>query len=134
MDAQKNMSTLAGLDHATIICADLAQSITFYEEVIGLRVGWRPAFDFPGAWLYMDDRPLVHLVGGRALTPGPTGAVEHVAFAAKGLAGWCDRLLRLDVAYTQADEVPDLNQTQVFLQDPNGVKIELNFSAERDPH
>ena len=121
---------LSGLDHATIICADLSQSVSFFETVLGLRVGWRPAFDFPGAWLYLQDRAVVHLVGGRELTPGPTGAFEHVAFAATDLSGWRDRLARLDVQYVEGDAVPGLNQHQLFLHDPNGVKVELNFSAE----
>ncbi len=52
------------LDHYTIVTADLDASVAFYTEVLGLKDGPRPAFDAPGAWLYCDDRPVVHLIGG----------------------------------------------------------------------
>ena len=40
------------LDHYTIRTADLDATRCFYTEVLGLSVGPRPAFTFPGLWLY----------------------------------------------------------------------------------
>ena len=56
---------LRSLDHVTVNCADLDRSRAFYSQALGLTDGKRPNFAFPGAWLYVGDRPVVHLVGGR---------------------------------------------------------------------
>ena len=84
-----------GLDHMTIVTADLAASRHFYGEVLGLVDGERPPFDVPGAWLYQGDRPIVHLVGREAGDQGgSTGPFDHLAFRASDLAGTVARLDR----------------------------------------
>src|SRR5215472_3163067 len=78
--------SLTRLDHFTINCADLDRSRRFYSEVLGMADGDRPPFGFPGAWLYVGDRPVVHLVGGQNEEGiSTTGSVDHVAFAANDL-------------------------------------------------
>ena len=120
--------TIDGLDHVTIATSDLEASRRFYVETLGLRDGERPAFDFPGAWLYCGAAPVVHLVarGGPAATTA--GAVDHVAFRARGLAAVVERLRERGVAHSLRT-VPGRGLRQVFLHDPDGVKIELSFAA-----
>ena len=48
------------LDHYTINTLDLDATIRFYVEVMGFENGERPAFSFPGAWLYCEGQPIVH--------------------------------------------------------------------------
>ena len=117
---------LNGLDHFTVVCRDLTKSNEFYQEVLGLKCGDRPEFDFPGAWMYLSARPIVHLVGGRTLMTEETGPFEHIAFAASNLDKWRAFLRDRDISFEEAD-VPGRPMRQVFLHDPNGVKIELNF-------
>jgi catechol 2,3-dioxygenase-like lactoylglutathione lyase family enzyme len=114
-----------GLDHYTINTGDLDASIAFYETALGLRNGDRPAFTFPGAWLYCGGSPVVHLVGGRESKAG-TGVVDHVAFHANGLPDFIQHLREHAVPFRERD-TPDGRLHQVFLEDPNGVTIELNF-------
>ncbi len=125
-----------GLDHFTIATSDLQASRRFYVETLGLRDGERPAFDFLGAWLYCGAAPVVHLVargGPAATTADATGAVDHVAFRARGLAAVVERLRERGVDY-ELRTVPGSGLRQVFVHDPDGVKIELNFAAgERLP-
>jgi catechol 2,3-dioxygenase-like lactoylglutathione lyase family enzyme len=123
-----------GLDHMTIVTADLAASRRFYAEVLGLRDGERPPFDVPGAWLYQGDKPIVHLVDREAGDPsGSTGPFDHFAFKASDLAGTVARLDGHGVGY-ELHTVPGFGLRQVFVRDPDGVKIELNFAAgERLP-
>src|SRR5580692_10265797 len=93
---------LTRLDHFTILCADLARSRTFYSDVLGMVDGDRPPFDFPGAWLYVGDRPVVHLVGDRnkdGITT--TGSFDHYAFDAKDLIGMCKRLKESGVKFEE---------------------------------
>ncbi len=120
--------TIAGIDHITVNASDLDASRRFYVDVLGLRDGDRPAFDVPGIWLYATDHPIVHLVGGRDSAAMSTGPFDHFAFEAANLAGVIGRLKAADIAY-EMFVVPGLERRQVFVTDPDGVKIELNFAA-----
>src|SRR5258707_14328983 len=119
--------SLTRLDHFTIRCADLDRSRRFYSEVLGMTDGDRPPFDFPGAWLYVGDRPVVHLVGGQNKDGvRTTGSVDHVAFAGSDLPAMRTRLQSLDVEFNERG-VPGRPLRQGFLEDPDGVTIEINF-------
>jgi catechol 2,3-dioxygenase-like lactoylglutathione lyase family enzyme len=133
---------LQTLDHYSVRTADVAATQSFYETVLGLRAGARPPFPFPGAWLYAGERPLVHVIGidpadqqglqaylGARPEGSPaanTGALDHIAFTAADLPGMRERLARLGIAARER-AVPGLGLQQVFVTDPNGVVIELNF-------
>lgn len=120
--------TVKGLDHCTILAADLAAARDFYVDVLGLTEGARPPFDFPGHWLYCESHPVIHLVGGERARGASSGsaAVDHVAFAAGDIDRVRDHLRARSVEF-QERESPRLGQHQIFLHDPNGIKIELNF-------
>ena len=120
---------LRNLNHLLVLAQDLEATRDFYVDVLELTVGPRPPFAFPGYWLYLGDRAVVHLAqrggeGGRA----DTGPIDHVAFEATGLADMVARLDRRAIAHRHR-KVPGQGLHQVFLQDPNGVTIELNFPA-----
>lgn len=118
---------LGKLDHVTIHCADLGRSRHFYARVLGLTEGDRPAFGFPGAWLYLDGRAVVHLVAERNDgTVSGSGSLDHVAFDATDLGGMRSHLKGSDIAFTEQG-VPGGQLHQIFLNDPDGVKIEINF-------
>ena len=121
---------ISGLDHINIETTDLEGTIRFYEQVLGLRNGARPPFTFPGAWLYSGEQALVHLVGVDDLTnTSTTGAINHVALLANDFVGCKARLNALAQPYEQR-VVPDSNIRQLFVNDPNGVRLELNFHDE----
>ena len=44
--------TVGVLDHFNIRTRKLADTVRFYEDVLGLEKGDRPNFAFPGAWMY----------------------------------------------------------------------------------
>ena len=117
---------ISGLDHINIETTDLEASVRFYEQVLRLTVGPRPPFDVDGAWLYAEDQPIIHLVARESVDSGPTGAIHHVAVKASGFDETRKRLEELQLDF-EVSIVPDLNVTQVFMDDPNGVKLELNF-------
>ncbi len=119
---------ISGLDHITLNTADVDASRCFYVDVLGLREGDRPSFDSPGAWLYSGDRPIIHLVAGHGDGSASTGAVDHVALRAKGLAGMIARLAAAGIAH-ETFTVPGLGLKQIFIRDPDGVRIELTFDA-----
>ncbi len=136
------------LDHYSIRTVDIEASRRFYTEVMGFEVGFRPDFNFPGLWLYNGARHpesygVVHIIGVDLNNPeglkeylgerdlstlNGTGTVDHMAFAATGLAEMLARLKRLDVSYRERT-VPSLGLHQVFFEDPSSVTIELNYPA-----
>ena len=125
-----------GLNHFNITAPrELLERVRdFYVEALGLVVGDRPAFMREGFWLYAGREPVVHLTACDAGDPRAEGArghgfFDHVAFKCTGLAGCLERLRRFGVAYELA-EVPSLRQVQLFLRDPAGVGVELNFADE----
>ena len=65
--------------------------------------------------------------GGRSGSAG-SGALDHVAFDAVGLAETEARLTDKAVSYRRRT-VPGVGLVQLFVEDPNGVSIELTFSA-----
>jgi catechol 2,3-dioxygenase-like lactoylglutathione lyase family enzyme len=113
---------LLGLNHANISTTKLAETVAFFTEILGMRVGPRPAFGFDGAWLYVGDQPVVHLVErGQAK---PEGALDHVAFTVGDFDAALARLKRLGIPY-DASDIPSNFGRQCFVRDPNGVRIEL---------
>jgi catechol 2,3-dioxygenase-like lactoylglutathione lyase family enzyme len=119
---------VVALEHFTILTDALDKTVEFYRTLLGLEPGWRPAFPFPGAWLYCGGRPVLHIVAGRS-APTPAGAIDHVAFAATGLAATLIRLEALAVAH-ELRRLPGDGVWQLFLRDPNGARIELDFAAD----
>ncbi|MGC2779083.1 MAG: VOC family protein [Bradyrhizobium sp.] len=122
------------LDHFNIRTRNLAETVRFYEDVLGLENGDRPNFAFPGAWMYSEGRPVVHLVDisptAEAQKPD-SGVVHHVAFVSRGFAGMKARLAAKGMPF-DARQVPGGELWQIFVRDPNGVMIELNYEAAKE--
>ncbi len=131
--------SLVALDHFFVYASDLEASRRFYETVLGLEVGPRPPFGFAGYWLYLGGRPVVHLgtadggapleyhLGARQGGAAPaTGVVDHIAFQAERFAAYRTRLDSLGVEYRHR-VVPEFDLDQLFIKDPDGVTLELNF-------
>jgi len=138
--------------HYSIRTADLDASQRFYTDVLQLRVGFRPPFDFPGVWLYPDRDEsgfgAVHLIGVDPLSREGlrdylgerrdedlqgSGSVDHIAFQATDWADMRRRLDALRIPY-RVQRMPSLDLIQVFLVDPSGVTIELSYRSNNpDP-
>lgn len=131
---------LGVLQHFTIEPSDLERTKTFYCDVLGLEDGDRPPLGFPGYWLYSGGVATVHLLGERKPREGivvrgtekkfdDTGRFDHIAFSATDLAGVRARLQKHNVKYRE-QIVPRTGAGQIFLYDPDGVGVELNFPPE----
>ena len=134
---------IAGIDHFTVRCQPdgLVALKAFYRDVLGMTDGPRPDFDFPGLWMYVEGRALVHLAG--TLPPGqPMGGsgnsvdaaagFDHVSLLTQGLAPMREHLTRLSVSFYELP-VPGWPLHQVFLHDPAGTKVELTFEGTSEP-
>jgi catechol 2,3-dioxygenase-like lactoylglutathione lyase family enzyme len=125
------MALVTGLDHVNIRTADLAATKRLLIEVLGLAEGWRPDFPFPGAWLYVGDRDVVHLVEvGEAASPSAGSALDHFAFDIADYDAVLERVRGTGLSFREA-ATPGTSVRQIFLRDPNGVSIELNWKGAR---
>lgn len=128
---------IRGLHHFTIRCrpADLERVRAFYCDVLGMRTGPRPGFDFAGHWLYVDGTAVVHLAAIVADADADTspratgGGFDHVALHSTGLTAARARLHALGLPYQELP-VPGWPLRQIFLEDPVGSKIELSFDTD----
>lgn len=118
---------ITGLNHANLSTAKLQETIDFFVQVIGLRIGPRPGFNFGGAWLYAGGQPVLHLVE-RAKARDPDGALDHISFTVPDLGAALAHLDTFGIPY-RATDIPDGFGRQAFVKDPNGVTIELTEPA-----
>ena len=134
---------LSHLEHFLVQTEDIERTRDWYCDVLGMVAGPTPDFKFPVVWLYIGGRDVVHVTeGGKDVSANRmtylgqqsdathgTGVVDHIAFRATGLRNTMARLDELGIEFNQR-QVADQGLYQLFLFDPNGIKIELNFDAE----
>ena len=127
------------LEHYLVLSDDIDGTRDFYCDVLGMTQGFRPQLDFPGYWLYLGDTACIHIaewpsyeewtkkvglpVSTRAAS---TGAVDHIAFNGTGFDEMRARLVARNLAFSESS-LDDIGLKQMFLRDPNGVPIEINF-------
>ena len=132
---------LTRMEHYLVLTDDIDGTRDFYCAALGMRVGPRPPLEFAGYWLYVGDTPCIHIgewqssvahsarlgipVTSRA--PG-TGPLDHIAFNAVDYEEVRARLEQYGVA-AHLNVVPGNGLRQLFLYDPNGIKIEINIPA-----
>lgn len=133
---------LSHIEHLLIQSPNIDATRDWYVRVLGLRDGPHPDFGFPVHWLYLGDEPVLHLAeGGAAVSENRkrylgqqsqatagTGVIDHVAFHATGLKQMLAHFDKLGVEFKER-QVDDQGLYQLFLFDPNGVKVELNYPA-----
>ena len=141
------MSNLS-LNHFSIRSLEIEKTTEFYSKLLGLTVGPRPEFPFPGVWLYNGDESswanaVLHLIAIDKNDPNGlkkylgerdpsslhgSGAVDHIAFFANGLEDKIALLKKLNIAYRERT-VPVIGLHQIFFDDSNGMVIKLNYPA-----
>ena len=116
--------TVTGMNHFTVLTDQLAQTVSFYKEILQLEEGYRPPLKFPGAWLYVDGAAVLHIIAGRPLPEDRAGVLDHMAFSATGLASVVENLNSRGIEHTLRRQ-NESNTWQLFCFDPSGAKVEL---------
>ncbi|MEV4610653.1 glyoxalase [Neorhizobium sp. LMR1-1-1.1] len=115
------------LDHVTLRTADLEGTREFLQVLLGLTIGYRPSFGFPGYWLYDGDEPIVHLIPGDGLPVGRNGeTIDHIAFRLDGYDDFRGQLDNKGTPYSTMD-LSELGERRLFVRTPGGILIELVF-------
>jgi len=127
------MSRFLQIHHASVIVAELAPSLAFYVDVLGMELDdTRPELGFNGAWLkagaqqiHLLEVPNPDPVAGR---PAHAGRDRHTALLVTGLEQLVQRLETADVCFTRSRS----GRRAVFCRDPDGNAVEL-IEAEQQP-
>jgi len=130
------------MQHFLVQTEDLEKTKEWYVNVLGLQTGYTPDFKFPVYWLYLGKQDVLHIthggekvsknriayVGQQSQATQGTGVIDHIAFRATGLQEMIARFESRGVPFTER-QVDAQGLYQLFLFDPNGIKIELNFES-----
>ena len=140
------------LEHYNLMTKHLRRTVDFYVQALGLYEGFYPVELGPGAWLYdASDTPVVHMqeitedtfearkskttgriADGRDGSPRSfdaaygTGTIDHIAFACEDIEAFKTRLARMNIPFGETG-LESAAVRQLFLRDPNGIVVELNF-------
>ena len=135
---------LSHIEHFLVAADDIDATRDWYARVLGMKPGPHPDFGFPVHWMYVGGVDIVHIgpsagqaneiqkkfLGRTSQDTGTgTGAIDHIAFRATGLRGMLEHLRKEKVSFSQR-RANGQALFQLFLYDPNGIKVELNYAAD----
>ena len=124
------------LEYTGIRVRDIARSVRFYTEGLGLRVGRSGRMTAGGLWQELRD-PVSGAVLELNYYPGEPpyregDELDHIGFRVDRLEEATERLIRLG-ARVRIPPFREGGDRLVFLTDPDGVWVEL-FERESDEH
>jgi catechol 2,3-dioxygenase-like lactoylglutathione lyase family enzyme len=127
------------LNHYFVRANDLERTKDFYVKVLGFEVMPRPNFPFKGYWLGVNGKIQVHMgqagieneslyyLGTTAKSAKDnSGTIDHIAFLATEPNAFLKRLREMGVS-ARPRSLPESDLYQLFIEDPDGLTIELNF-------
>ena len=115
-----------GVHHVSLIVADTARALEFYQGVLGLMVSdARPDMSFSGAWLELGGQQL-HLL--ELPNPDPAlgrpeyvGRDRHLALSVEDVDALAATLQQARVAYRRSGS----GRAALFCRDPDGNGLEF---------
>ena len=127
-----------GLNHINVRTPDFNQTVEFLRDALGMAVTAVPGHDVieKAAWVYdASGAPVLHLARSDvayssnevlpAEPPRGSGAIHHLALSCADFEGMRDRLTALNISFRE--NIPEAGVRQLFVQDPTGITLELNF-------
>lgn len=136
-DRTSSPAAVRRLAHVNIRTADLARSIRFYADVLGLTAALAPGTTDMSEAVWLHDQTgeaVIHagsgdisaVTGGRAPGGQGSGVIDHVAFLGDDAEAMIRQLDALGQPF-RVNRIPEVGLQQVFVTDPDGVIIEINF-------
>jgi len=121
-----------GLDHVNILTADLDGTKRFYKSLLGLEEAIPP--EMPAGivphWLVdSSGQAIIHLQKIDAEgAENSTGSIHHVALRCEDYEGVQARCEEMGLPY-MANNFEAAKIRQIFVTDPNNVRLEMNFAG-----
>ena len=105
----------------------------FYCDVVGLSEGFRPTFERFGFWLYIGDKDVLHIVTPKEgdSRSSQKSSFDHVAFKTAYYQDVLKKLESMSIPFEEKP-IPGMTARQIFLRDPAGNRVELNFDSDKD--
>jgi catechol 2,3-dioxygenase-like lactoylglutathione lyase family enzyme len=125
------------IDHQAIHVRDMAASVRFYADVLGLAEVDNPMGKGPIRWFALGSGANLHLVPGNAGDRSERGIGTHLALAADDFDGMVARLSGAGIAFGEMPNRPGKVTSrpdgvrQCFVQDPDGFWLEINDAKPR---
>lgn len=124
--------TVRQLAHVCIFARDVEETRRFYEDVIGLRTVFNFTRDGRIFGFYLDagNRTFVEVFENSAAEYSGKNQINHMCLEVESMADAVAHIRSNGVEVTEPRTACD-NTAQAWVDDPNGVKIELfDYSAE----
>lgn len=134
--------TVLSLDHVNLRTRNVARTLDFFRNVLEMEVVPPPgrANTDEAGWILDDSGLAIVHVGSLSLPypsdtfdppvePGGRGPVHHVALSCTGYEEMKKRFKTRDLVFAE-NEVPQISLRQLFVQEPSGIMLELNFRQE----
>jgi len=124
--------TISGIDHCNFATAKPEETLHFYCNVLGFTNApeRRPAMNRDGTWILVNGYPAIHVNFVDRQPSESGGVIDHIAFRATGIEHYERILQDNNISYRKSAR-SEINLTQIFLKDPNGIGIELSFADHR---
>ena len=131
-----------GLEHINIRTADLARTLAFFGEVLGMKVGPSPGSGSTenGAWIFdTTGKAVIHVASSKVIYPSDShfpfersagsGTLHHVALKCSGFEETLARVQALGMKF-YLNDMPQRKLRQIFVHDANESLFELNCARE----
>ncbi|XP_042052690.1 metallothiol transferase FosB-like [Salvia splendens] len=131
MKDKANPLRLSSLNHISLVCKSVEESVDFYQNVLGFVPVRRPgSFDFDGAWLFGHGIG-IHLLRSDDPETMPKKTVinpkdNHISFQCENMAMVEKKLMEMGIDLVrQRVEEGGVYVEQLFFHDPDGFMIEI---------
>ncbi|KAL1809703.1 hypothetical protein DCAR_0729306 [Daucus carota subsp. sativus] len=129
--AENNPLHLKSLNHISLVCKSIEESMDFYKNVLGFAPVRRPgSFDFNGAWLFSYGIG-IHLLQSEDPENMPKkGEINpkdnHISFQCESMGAVEKKLKEMGIDYVrQRVEEGGIYVDQLFFHDPDGFMVEI---------
>ncbi len=115
--------------HICIHTKDLEKTFKFYTEVLGLEKGFEFEKDGElfGYYIKLGNNTFIEVFKG---DPGEVGNINHVAIEVENIDGLIQRI-RSHNYKIEDKTIGDDHSWQVWITDPNGIRIEFHEYTEK---
>ncbi|KAL5575681.1 hypothetical protein UlMin_017380 [Ulmus minor] len=122
---------LKSLNHISLVCRSLEESMNFYQNVLGFVPIRRPgSFDFDGAWLFgygigihlLQTNDPENMSRKQEINPKD----NHISFQCESMEAVEKKLKEMEIKHVRAMvEEGGIHVDQLFFHDPDGFMIEI---------